>query len=69
MAAIAPVAPPQKSTTVRSPSVPRLLRAAFTVGEEKTARQAELEQIWAAFASEKYAAAKSKAEQALDLID
>ena len=45
------------------------LRAAFTGGEEKTARQAELEQIWAAFASEKYAAAKSKAEQALDLID
>ena len=45
------------------------MRAAFTGGEEKTARQAELEQIWAAFASEKYAAAKSKAEQALDLID
>ncbi|MBO9715460.1 MAG: alpha/beta fold hydrolase [Pseudoxanthomonas sp.] len=32
MAAIAPVAPPQKSTTVRSASVPRLLRTAFTVG-------------------------------------
>lgn len=44
-------------------------RAAFTGGEEKTARQAELEQKWAAFASEKYAAAKAKAEQALDLID
>ncbi|KQY16406.1 ABC transporter substrate-binding protein [Rhizobium sp. Root73] len=44
-------------------------RAAFTGGEQKTARQAELEQKWAAFASEKYAAAKAKAEQALDLID
>jgi phosphoglycerate transport regulatory protein PgtC len=44
-------------------------RAAFTGGEQKTARQAELEQKWAAFASEKYAAAKVKAEQALDLID
>ncbi|WP_428424014.1 ABC transporter substrate-binding protein [Pararhizobium sp.] len=44
-------------------------RAAFTGGEEKTARQAELEQKWAAFAGEKYAAAKAKAEQALDLID
>ncbi|WP_395517489.1 ABC transporter substrate-binding protein [Pseudorhizobium flavum] len=45
------------------------LRAAFTGGEDKTARQAELEQQWAAFASEKYAAAKAKAEQALDLIN
>jgi phosphoglycerate transport regulatory protein PgtC len=45
------------------------LRAAFTGGEEKTSRQAELEQSWAAFASEKYAAAKAKAQQALDLID
>ncbi|MCA0343754.1 MAG: extracellular solute-binding protein, partial [Proteobacteria bacterium] len=45
------------------------MRAAFTGGEEKTARQAELEQAWAAFAGEKYAAAKTKAEQALDLID
>jgi phosphoglycerate transport regulatory protein PgtC len=45
------------------------LGAAFTGGEEKTARQAELEQQWAAFASEKYAAAKAKAEQALALIN
>lgn len=45
------------------------LRAAFTGGEEKTARQAELEQKWAAFAGEKYAAAKAKAEEALGLID
>jgi pimeloyl-ACP methyl ester carboxylesterase len=32
MAAIAPAASPQKSTIVRSPSAPRLLRAAFAVG-------------------------------------
>jgi len=32
MATIAPVTSPQKSTTVRSAGVPRLLRAAFTVG-------------------------------------
>ncbi len=45
------------------------IRDAFTGGEEKTARQAELEQKWAAFASEKYAAAKAKAEEALALVD
>lgn len=45
------------------------IRDAFTGGEQKTARQAELEQKWAAFAAEKYAAAQSKAEAALDLID
>lgn len=44
-------------------------RDAFTGGEEKTARQAELEQKWAAFATEKYAAAKAKAEEALNLVD
>jgi phosphoglycerate transport regulatory protein PgtC len=43
------------------------MRAAFTGGKEKTARQAELEQQWAAFAKEKYAAAKAKADEALKL--
>jgi phosphoglycerate transport regulatory protein PgtC len=43
------------------------LRAAFTGGKEKGARQAELEQQWAAFAKEKYAAAKAKADEALKL--
>jgi phosphoglycerate transport regulatory protein PgtC len=43
-------------------------RAAFTGGKEKTARQAELEQQWAAFAKEKYAAAKAKADEALKLV-
>ena len=41
------------------------MRAAFTGGKQKTARQAELEQQWAAFAKVKYAAAKAKAEEAL----
>ena len=45
------------------------VRAAFTGGDDKTARQAELEQQWAAFAAEKYAAAKAKAEEALALVD
>lgn len=45
------------------------IRDAFTGGEQKTARQAELEQQWAAFASEKYAAAQAKAEAALALVD
>ncbi|RVB80609.1 MULTISPECIES: extracellular solute-binding protein [unclassified Mesorhizobium] len=40
---------------------------AFTGGDQKTARQAQLEQQWAAFATEKYAAAKAKAEEALAL--
>jgi phosphoglycerate transport regulatory protein PgtC len=44
------------------------IRAAFTGGKEKTARQAELEQQWAAFAKEKYAAAKTKADEALKLV-
>ena len=43
------------------------LRAAFTGGKEKGARQAELEQQWAAFAKEKYAQAKAKADEALKL--
>ena len=44
------------------------LRAAFTGGKQKTARQAELEQQWAAFAKEKYAAAKARAEEGLKLV-
>ena len=42
---------------------------AFTGGKkkEKGARQAELEQTWAAFAKEHYAQAKTKAEEALKL--
>jgi phosphoglycerate transport regulatory protein PgtC len=41
--------------------------AAFTGGKEKGARQAELEQQWASFAKERYAQAKTKAEEALKL--
>lgn len=40
------------------------IRGAFTGGKEKGARQAELEQQWAAFAKERYAQAKAKAEEA-----
>jgi len=40
------------------------MRGAFTGGKEKGARQAELEQQWAAFAKDRYAQAKGKAEQA-----
>lgn len=40
---------------------------AFTGGDQKTARQAELEQQWASFAQTNYAAAKAKAEEALAL--
>lgn len=43
------------------------LKAAFTGGKEKTARQAELEQKWAAFGKERYAQAKAKTEEALKL--
>ncbi len=43
------------------------LRAAFTGGKEKGARQAELEQQWATFAKDKYAQAKAKADEALKL--
>lgn len=43
------------------------LRAAFTGGKEKGARQAELEQQWAAFAKDNYAKAKAKADEALKL--
>lgn len=41
------------------------LRAAFTGGKQKGARQAELENQWAGFAKERYAQAKAKADEAL----
>ncbi|KAB0538292.1 ABC transporter substrate-binding protein [Pseudochrobactrum saccharolyticum] len=50
-------------------AVSQQLRDAFSGGKEKTARQAELEQQWAAFAKEKYSAAKAKAEEALALVN
>jgi ABC-type Fe3+ transport system substrate-binding protein len=43
------------------------MTGAFTGGKEKGARQSELEQQWAAFAKERYAQAKAKAEDALKL--
>jgi len=43
------------------------IRQAFTGGKQKTSRQAELEQQWAAFAKEKYTAAKAKADEGLKL--
>jgi len=48
-------------------AAPPQMAAAFTGGKEKGARQAELEQQWAAFASERYAQAKAKAEEAQKL--
>jgi len=44
------------------------IRAAFSGGKQKTARQAELEQQWSAFAKERYAQAKAKADEALKLV-
>ncbi len=41
------------------------IAGAFTGGKEKGARQAELEQQWASFAKDRYAQAKTKAEEAL----
>ncbi|WP_108462700.1 ABC transporter substrate-binding protein [Devosia naphthalenivorans] len=41
---------------------------AFKGGDQATARQSQLEQQWAAFAQENYAAAKQKAEAALALL-
>jgi ABC-type Fe3+ transport system substrate-binding protein len=43
------------------------IAAAFKGGKEKGARQAELEQQWAAFAKANYAKAKAKAEEAAKL--
>ncbi|MDB5508496.1 MAG: bacterial extracellular solute-binding family protein [Hyphomicrobiales bacterium] len=43
------------------------LRAAFTGGKQKGARQSELEQQWSSFARERYAQAKTKADEALKL--
>jgi ABC-type Fe3+ transport system substrate-binding protein len=44
------------------------IAGAFTGGKEKGARQAELEQQWAAFAKERYQQAQAKAEQASKLV-
>jgi ABC-type Fe3+ transport system substrate-binding protein len=41
------------------------IKAAFTGGKEKGARQAELESQWASFARDSYAKAKAKADEAL----
>ena len=43
------------------------IRGAFTGAKEKGARQAELETQWSAFARERYAQAKAKADEALKL--
>ncbi len=43
------------------------IAAAFTGAKEKGARQAELEQQWASFAKERYAQAKTKADEAARL--
>lgn len=43
------------------------IRGAFTGAKEKTSRQAQLEQQWATFARENYAAARSKAQEAASL--
>jgi hypothetical protein len=43
------------------------IRGAFSGGSQKGARQAEVEQQWAAFAKERYAGAKAKADEALKL--
>lgn len=43
------------------------IRAAFTGGKQKGARQAELESQWAAFAKERYAQAQAKADEAAKL--
>ncbi len=43
------------------------IAGAFTGAKEKGARQAELEQQWAAFAKDRYAQAKAKAAEALKL--
>jgi phosphoglycerate transport regulatory protein PgtC len=45
----------------------REVAGAFTGGKEKGARQAELEQQWASFAKERYAQARTKAEEATKL--
>jgi phosphoglycerate transport regulatory protein PgtC len=45
----------------------REVAGAFTGGKEKGARQAELEQQWAAFGKQHYAQARAKAEEALRL--
>jgi ABC-type Fe3+ transport system substrate-binding protein len=54
---------PVDETAAASPQI----KGAFTGAKEKSARQAELEQQWAAFARTNYAEAKAKAEQAAKL--
>ena len=54
---------PVDETAAASPQI----KGAFTGAKEKSARQAELEQQWAAFARANYAEAKTKAEQAAKL--
>lgn len=44
------------------------IAGAFTGAKQKGARQSELERAWAAFASERYARARAKAEEAAALI-
>jgi ABC-type Fe3+ transport system substrate-binding protein len=43
------------------------MRAAFTGGKQKGARQAEIEQQWASFAKERYAQARAKVDEAVRL--
>jgi hypothetical protein len=43
------------------------MNAAFTGGKQKGARQAELEQQWAAFGRDRYAQAKAKVDEAAKL--
>jgi ABC-type Fe3+ transport system substrate-binding protein len=43
------------------------LRAAFTGGKQKGARQAEVEQQWATFGRDRYAQARAKVEEAAKL--
>ena len=54
---------PITETQARAPEI----TSAFTGGKEKGARQAELEQQWAAFAKGKFEQARAKAEQAAKL--
>lgn len=44
------------------------ITGAFTGDKQKGARQAELEQQWAAFAKERYARARAKADEAMKLL-
>ncbi len=52
---------------MKPPPPPRRPPAPSPARKEKGARQAELEQQWAAFAKERYAQAQAKAGEALKL--